>query len=95
MKVSVEAIGLPTLAGIIGRKIDMEFSGKTVSDLISHIKLKYGKKAADILLNKKGELDETIQVILNDDGFIRRQDVPETRLKQGDIVRFILLAGGG
>ncbi len=95
MKICVETIGLPTLAKVIGRKVDMEFAGQTLGELISHIKSRYGKKASDILFNKKGELDETIQVILNDDGFIQREELLETRLKQGDVVRFILLAGGG
>jgi len=40
-------------------------------------------------------LDLTIQVMVNDEGFIAREDLPRRELRDGDRVRFMLLVGGG
>ena len=95
MKIKLEALGLPTLAGLIGKKTEVEFGGGTVVDLISLLTQKHGRKVREILLDSKGELDLTIQVMLNDEGFLSRDTLAHRALKEGDKVRFMLLAGGG
>ena len=95
MKIQVESLGLPTLASLIGKKAQIELSGYTVADLINHITRRHGHKARQILLDLNGELDLTIQVMINDDGFVPRDELSQRNLKEGDKVRFMLLAGGG
>jgi len=95
LKVTVESLGLPTLSGIIGKKSEIEFAGITVAELVDHLTRRHGPKVKQILLDGDGVLDLTIQVMVNDDGFVPREELGRRTLKQGDRVRFMLLAGGG
>ncbi len=95
MKIQVESLGLPTLSKLIGRKTELEMADGTVADLITHIVNRLGQQARKILLDEKGELDMTIQVMVNDEGFVPREQYSRRSLKEGDQVKFMLLVGGG
>ena len=97
MKIQVESLGLPTLSKLIGRKTEFEMAdGKeTVADLVALILKKHGQKARKVLLDPKGELDMTIQVMINEEGFVAREEYSRRSLKEGDQVKFMLLVGGG
>ena len=95
MKIHIESLGLPTLAGLIGKKTVLELNGRTVLDLISQIVNRHGKKAQTILLDQNGELDFTIQVMVNNEGFVPRKAYATRVLEDGDSVKFMLLVGGG
>ncbi len=95
MKIMVELLGIPTLSGIIGKTKELEIPGETVSDLIAFLEKRYGSKVTQILLDPKGNLDNTIQVMVNETGFLPRESLSEKTLENGDTVRFLLLAGGG
>ena len=66
-----------------------------MADLISQVVERGGGKARKILLDSRGELDMTIQVMLNDDGFVPRDELGQQKLKDGDRVKIMLLVGGG
>jgi hypothetical protein len=70
LKIQVEALGLPTLSRLIGKKTEWQMAEGTVADLISQIVSRTGQQARKILLDQTGELDMTIQVMLNDEGFV-------------------------
>ena len=97
MKIQVESLGLPTLSKLIGRKTEFEMAdGKeTVAGLVTLILKKHGQKARKVLLDPKGELDMTIQVMINEEGFVAREEYSRRSLKEGDQVKFMLLVGGG
>ena len=95
MKVQVESLGLPTLSKLIGRKIEMEIEDGTVAGLITHIVNQCGQPARKILLDQSGELDMTIQVMINDEGFVPREEYSQRPLKEGDEVKIMMLVGGG
>ena len=95
MKVQVESLGLPTLSKLIGKKTEFAIADGTVADLVRHIVKKHGQKARKILLDEKGELDMTIQVMINEEGFIPREEYSRRSLKEGDQLKFMLLVGGG
>jgi len=95
MKISVEFLGLPALTEMVGKKAVIDFSGATVADLVSHLVRRSGPKASRWLLEKDGSLDSTIQVMVNEEGFVPRDAYGEKVLRGGDKVRFLLLAGGG
>ena len=95
MKVQVESLGLPTLSKLIGKKTEFAIADGTVADLVRHIVKKHGHKARKILLDEKGELDMTIQVMINEEGFIPREEYSRRSLKEGDQLKFMLLVGGG
>ena len=95
MKIQVESLGLPSLSKLIGKKTVLEMDDGTLADLIAHIVERAGSKAHKILLDSKGELDMTIQIMLNDEGFVPRDELSQRRLKDGDNVKIMLLVGGG
>jgi sulfur carrier protein ThiS len=95
LKVQIESLGLPTLSKVIGRKSQWEMADGTVADLIKGIVDRHGRKMHKILLDQTGELDLAIQVMLNDEGFLPREEFSKRPLKDGDSVKFMLLVGGG
>ena len=95
MKLTIEFLGLPNLSGVIGKKSDIEFPGGTITDLTSYLIRRFGPEVRQMLLDSDGQLDSTIQIMINDDGFLPRQELNEKSLNENDIVRFMLLAGGG
>jgi sulfur carrier protein ThiS len=95
LKIQVESLGLPTLSKLIGKKTEMEMADGTLADLITHIVSQSGREARKILLDQTGELDMTIQVMLNDEGFVPRNELSQRALKDGDSVKIMLLVGGG
>ena len=95
MKIQIESIGLPTLSKLIGKKSQLEMSDGTVADVISNIVDRIGRQADKILLDPEGQLDMTIQVMVNDEGFLPRDEYSQRLLKDGDKVKFMLLVGGG
>lgn len=95
MKIQVESLGLPTLSKLIGKKSEIEMADGTLADLITHIVSRSGREAQKILLDQSGQLDMTIQVMLNDEGFVPRDELSQRALKDGDSVKIMLLVGGG
>ena len=95
MKIIVESLGLPTLSALIGRKVEMELTAATTADLIDRLVARCGPKARQVLLDADGRLDLTIQVMVNDEEFLPRDELATRELRDGDRVRLMLLAGGG
>ena len=95
MKIQIESLGLPTLSKLIGKTSQQEMTDGTLSDLVDHIVNRHGPMAGKILLDQEGRLDMTIQVMINDEGFLSRDEYSQRILKDGDSVKFILLVGGG
>jgi sulfur carrier protein ThiS len=97
VKIEIESMGLPTLSKLIGKKTKVELNKETatVRDLISFLVESHGKQMDQILLDSEGELDLTIQVMINDEGFLARNEYARRKLREGDRVRFMLLVGGG
>ncbi len=67
----------------------------TLADLVARILDRHGRQARKILLDQEGQLDMTIQVMVNDEGFLPRDEYSQRILKDGDSVKFMLLVGGG
>jgi sulfur carrier protein ThiS len=95
VRIQMESLGLPTLASIIGKKAVIELEGTTVADLITQITKRHNTRARQILLDKEMQLDLSIQVMVNDEGFLPRSEYSQRILKGGDSVKFMLLVGGG
>ena len=95
MKIELESLGLPTLSKLIGKTSQVDMADGTLADVVSHIVNRSGQAARKILLDKEGRLDISIQVMVNDEGFLPRDDYAQRVLKDGDKVKFMLLVGGG
>jgi sulfur carrier protein ThiS len=95
MKIQLESLGLPTLSKLIGKTSQIDMADGTIADVVSHIVSRSGQPARKILLDKEGQLDISIQVMVNDEGFLPRNEYSQRVLKDGDKVKFMLLVGGG
>ncbi len=95
MKIQIESLGLPTLSKLIGKQTQWEMADGTVADLVAHMVDRQGRPARKILLDQTGQLDLAIQVMVNDEGFLPRNEYSQRILKDGDSVKFMLLVGGG
>ena len=95
MKIQIESIGLPTLSKLIGKTSQLEMADGTVADVILHLIERVGRQSRQILLDQEGQLDMTIQVMVNNEGFLPRNEYSQRNLKDGDSVKFMLLVGGG
>ena len=94
MKVNLR-IFPPKLPEVIGRKeLEVEFAGSTIQDLIDHLVARYGRKAEQALFDEKGELGPVVQVLLNGEAWITRDQL-DTALQDGDSVVFMMMMGGG
>jgi len=95
LKIQIESLGLPTLSKLIGKKSQLEMTDGTLLDLVAHIVDRKGPQAGKILLDQEGQLDMAIQVMVNSEGFLPRDEYSKRILKDGDSVKFMLLVGGG
>jgi len=95
LKIQLESLGLPTLSKLIGKTSQLDMADGTVADLVERIVKQHGPRARKILLDKSGQLDLSIQVMVNDEGFLARNEYARRSLKDGDQVKFMLLVGGG
>ncbi len=94
MKVHLK-IFLPVLPEAIGRReLEVEFAGETVNDLIEHLVTRYGRKAKQALYDDKGKLDPVVQVLINGEKWVTRDQL-DTSLQNGDsVILMIMMAGG-
>jgi len=95
LNIQIESLGLPTLSKLIGKKTQLEMADGTLADLVAQIVGRHGPQAGKILLDPEGQLDMAIQVMINDEGFLPRDEYSRRNLKEGDAVKFMLLVGGG
>jgi sulfur carrier protein ThiS len=95
LKIQIESLGLPTLSKLIGKKSQLEMADGTIADLVARIVDKLGPPARKVLLDPEGKLDMAIQVMINAEGFLPRDQYSKRVLKDGDAVKFMLLVGGG
>ena len=95
MNIKIESLGLPALAKLIGKKTEIDLPGMTVADLVACLVKRHGRQMQKALLDNDGKLDLTIQVMLNEEGILARDQYSKRVLKNGDKVIFMILVGGG
>jgi len=95
VKVELRLMALPALVKALGgKKIEVDFAGNTVGDLIEHLVERYGRPAKEALLDEDGNLDSIIQLLINEEQWVVHDDL-DTPLSDGDSVIFMLLVVGG
>jgi molybdopterin converting factor small subunit len=95
MKIDVEFLGLPMVSELIGKKrLEVDFQGETVKDIIDELIKRYGKNVRDAFYDAGGNFDMMIQITLNGKSFITA-DKRNTPLKEGDSLIFMVLLAGG
>ena len=88
MRVTIEIAGLP-LYKTFGKskKIEFEFPGKTLKELIDAMVRKFGFDVKKFLLDKNGDIDMDIRVLLNGATHLSENRM-QTSLNDGDTLLF-------
>lgn len=95
MRINLDIRLVPDLARFIGRdRIDFDFEGKTIGDMVNSLISTYGPKAQEALCDRGGRFDGMIQIILNNEKWIRSDEL-NIPLNEDDSVALMLLIGGG
>ena len=86
---------LPMLSEAVGKdEMEFEFDGRTVRELLAEMAKRYGRRAADAMFDKQGELDREVQVLINQKTWVTRENV-DAALADGDRVTIMVLMSGG
>jgi molybdopterin converting factor small subunit len=95
LRVKVSLSGIPILSEVVGsRRIDLDFVGNTVGDVIRAFINRYGYKVRKILLDENGKIDPSIQISINNEIFIPHENY-NIIVNEGDEVSFFMLVSGG
>ena len=95
MRVEVELVGLYNITDKLGKKrFSLDVNGSTIRDVLEEF-IKLYPTARDGLIKVNGELDDDIQVVVNGERMVKREDIDCEKLKDGDKVSFLLLITGG
>jgi hypothetical protein len=89
MNVNVQVVGLATVfeAWRRNEEVEVEFSGKTVRELIGALTGEFGTHVRRTLLDEKGDFDPGIRALLN--GVIYPvETIMRAILKEGDTLTF-------
>jgi hypothetical protein len=88
MKVNIEIAGLP-LYKTFGKskKIEFDFPGKTLKELIDAMVRKFGFEVKKFLLDKNGDIDMDIRVLLNGATYLTENRM-QVSLNDGDTLVF-------
>ena len=95
MKVKLQLMALPALARAMGgKKLEVDFPGEKVADLIDYLVREHGRAAREALLDEEGEVDPIIQILVNEKEWVVHDEL-DVPLKEGDSVILMLLVVGG
>ena len=85
MKVDINFAGMPILYKTLKKKkeIQLNFPGKTLRDLTNALIRQFGKPMKKALLDRAGDIDMEIRVILNQADYLM-EDRMEKTLNEGD-----------
>ena len=95
MKVEVELVGLYNVTDKLGKKrFLLDIGGSTIRDVLDNF-IKLYPEAREGLVKEDGSLDDDIQVVVNGEKVVKREDIDREELREGDRVSFLLLITGG
>jgi molybdopterin converting factor small subunit len=88
-------MALPALVKALGgKRVEVDFPGGTVADLVEYLAERYGQSAREALLDEDGKLDNIIQILINEEKWVVHDEL-DVPLKDGDSVILMLLVVGG
>lgn len=89
MNVTCDFRGIPVLYKALKKKkmVQLNFSGKTLRELIENLVRKYGRDIKKAILDGNNDIDLEIRVVLNDKTYLTENRM-DTALNEGDIISF-------
>jgi len=95
VRVELRLMALPALVKALGgKRVEVDFPGGTVADLVDYLAERYGRAAGEALLDEDGNLDSIIQILINEEKWVVHDDL-DVPLQDGDSVIMMLLVVGG
>jgi len=95
VNICVKIIGFPDLKKNWGsNETTVGLEGRTFGDLLQKLKGAYADAIQKTLLNEKGAVHGSVQVLRNEREWIPREDLSFS-LQDGDRVSFLLMVAGG
>lgn len=93
--IKIKFMGLNELTSHIGgSEVDIQLEGDTFGDVLEYLENSFGHVFRKAVLNDRGEVDNAIQVVKNEDEWLERDNF-SCRLGEGDeLVFFLMIAGG-
>ena len=93
--IKVRFFGLRELTSQIGDDdFDVQLEGNTFGEALSQMETTFGLPFRKAILNSNGAVNETIQVVKNEDEWLSR-DGFDYRLHDGDQLFFFMMIAGG
>jgi len=95
MHLTIVFFGFPELINTIGaNEIGIDFPENNFGDLIKFLENRYKHEFKKAVLNRKGDIDSTVQVLINDNRWIERGNLSR-QLNEGDKIIFLHMIAGG
>lgn len=93
--IKIKFMGLNELTSEIGNnEFDIQLEGDTFGDALKYLEDKFGTVFSKAVLNDRGEVDNMIQVVKNEDEWLVRDNF-SSHLDEGDELLFFYLIAGG
>lgn len=93
--IKIKFFGLNELASQIGNdEFSLKLDGNTFGDALKQLENTLGSPFRKAILNDRGEVDNAIQVVKNEEEWLPR-DSFNYRLNEGDKLFFFLMIAGG
>jgi len=91
MKIHLKIEGLPHLYKALHKKkaLDFEFPGETLRDFVSCLSKKYGPGVNKALLDKEGEIDMELRVVVNFSKYLSYGERMDVSLNEGDLLHLM------
>jgi hypothetical protein len=89
MKVRLNFAGIPVLYKVLNKKkeFELDFPGQTLRELMDSLVRKFGPPMTKALLDRNGDVDVEIRVVLNDGTYLTESRM-DAVLSEGDVVAF-------
>ena len=91
MKVHLRIEGLAVLYKIFNKQkaLDIDFPGNTLRDFTHALIRKYGPGVKTAILDRKGEIDMELRVVVNQSDYLAYGERMDTTLHDGDILHLM------
>jgi hypothetical protein len=96
MKVKLQLMALPALARATGgKKLEVDFPGEKVADLIDYLVREYGRAAREALLDEEGKVDPIIQILVNEKEWVVHDELDVHAIERPTLGLCAMTAPGG
>jgi molybdopterin converting factor small subunit len=95
VKVLLRLAGFPQIVRRVGSdEVEVAFPGNTLGDLLQWFQETHGIPTRTAVLDRAGQLDQSIQVLRNGVEWISRDETDRVLVEGDEVTLLVLVAGG-